>query len=68
MKTREELIDDLLTLAFAEDVGDGDATTLSQPSLPTNKVRSICLSRRRGFSPGSILPARCLRNSTQSLI
>jgi len=29
MKTREELIDDLLTLAFAEDVGDGDATTLS---------------------------------------
>ncbi len=29
MKTREELIDDLLTLSFAEDVGDGDATTLS---------------------------------------
>ncbi|MFG6380748.1 MAG: nicotinate-nucleotide diphosphorylase (carboxylating), partial [Muribaculum sp.] len=29
MKTRDELIDDLLTLAFAEDVGDGDHTTLS---------------------------------------
>jgi len=29
MKTREELIDDLLTLAFAEDIGDGDHTTLS---------------------------------------
>jgi len=29
MKTRDQLIDDLLTLAFAEDVGDGDATTLS---------------------------------------
>ncbi len=29
MKTKEELIDDLLTLAFAEDVGDGDHTTLS---------------------------------------
>ena len=29
MKTTDELIDDLLTLAFAEDVGDGDATTLS---------------------------------------
>lgn len=29
MKTRDELIDQLLTLAFAEDVGDGDATTLS---------------------------------------
>lgn len=29
MKTPDQLIDDLLTLAFAEDVGDGDATTLS---------------------------------------
>lgn len=29
MKTREELIDELLNLAFAEDVGDGDHTTLS---------------------------------------
>lgn len=29
MKTREELIDDLLNLAFAEDIGDGDHTTLS---------------------------------------
>lgn len=29
MKTTDELIDDLLTLAFAEDVGDGDHTTLS---------------------------------------
>ena len=29
MKTPDELIDDLLVLAFAEDVGDGDATTLS---------------------------------------
>lgn len=29
MKTKDELIDDLLNLAFAEDVGDGDHTTLS---------------------------------------
>ena len=29
MKTKDELIDDLLTLAFAEDIGDGDHTTLS---------------------------------------
>ena len=29
MKTKEELIDDLLNLAFAEDLGDGDHTTLS---------------------------------------
>ena len=27
-KTKEELIDDLLNLAFAEDIGDGDHTTL----------------------------------------
>lgn len=29
MKSNDELIDDLLNLAFAEDVGDGDHTTLS---------------------------------------
>ena len=29
MKTRDELIDDLLELSFAEDIGDGDHTTLS---------------------------------------
>ncbi len=29
MKTKDELIDALLDLAFAEDVGDGDHTTLS---------------------------------------
>ncbi|MCH5220785.1 MAG: carboxylating nicotinate-nucleotide diphosphorylase [Muribaculaceae bacterium] len=29
MKTKEELIDALLDLAFAEDIGDGDHTTLS---------------------------------------
>ena len=28
MKSREELIDDLLELSFAEDIGDGDHTTL----------------------------------------
>ena len=28
MKTREELIDQLIDLSFAEDIGDGDATTL----------------------------------------
>ena len=36
MKTKEQLIDDLLTLAFAEDVGDGDATTLS--TIPADEV------------------------------
>ena len=36
MKTTDQLIDDLLTLAFAEDIGDGDATTLS--TIPAEAV------------------------------
>ena len=36
MKTRDELIDQLLTLAFAEDVGDGDATPLS--TIPADEM------------------------------
>ena len=27
MKTKEQLIDELIDLAFAEDIGDGDHTT-----------------------------------------
>lgn len=42
MKTKDELIDDLLTLAFAEDVGDGDHTTLSTiPADAQGKNRLI---------------------------
>ena len=42
MKSKEELIDDLLTLAFAEDVGDGDHTTLSTiPADETGKQQLI---------------------------
>lgn len=42
MKSRDELIDDLLTLAFAEDVGDGDHTTLSTiPADAMGKQRLI---------------------------
>ena len=29
MKTKQELVDQLIDLAFAEDIGDGDHTTLS---------------------------------------
>ena len=36
MKSREELIDDLLNLAFAEDIGDGDHTTLS--TIPADEM------------------------------
>lgn len=41
MKTREELIEALLDLAFAEDIGDGDATTLS--TIPADAVGCQCL-------------------------
>lgn len=42
MKTKDELIDDLLTLSFAEDVGDGDHTTLSTiPAEAQGKNRLI---------------------------
>ena len=42
MKSKGELIDDLLTLAFAEDVGDGDHTTLSTiPADETGKQQLI---------------------------
>ena len=36
MKTKNELIDELLDLAFAEDVGDGDHTTLS--TIPADAI------------------------------
>lgn len=36
MKSRDELIDDLLNLAFAEDIGDGDHTTLS--TIPASEM------------------------------
>lgn len=43
MKTKEELIDDLLTLAFEEDLGDGDHTTLSTiPAEAQGRSRLLC--------------------------
>lgn len=42
MTTREELIDRLIDLAFAEDIGDGDHTTLSTiPASETGRQRLI---------------------------
>lgn len=42
MKTKDELIDDLLDLSFAEDLGDGDHTTLSTiPADAMGKSRLI---------------------------
>lgn len=51
MKTREQLIDDLLELAFAEDIGDGDHTTLS--TIPADaKGRSKLLIKAPGIVSG----------------
>ena len=51
MKTRDQLIDDLLTLAFAEDVGDGDATTLS--TIPKDEIgRQQLIVKQEGILAG----------------
>lgn len=51
MKTTDQLIDDLLTLAFAEDIGDGDATTLS--TIPADAVgRQQLIVKEEGILAG----------------
>ena len=51
MKTNDELIDDLLTLAFAEDVGDGDVTTLS--TIPADeRGRQRLIVKEEGILSG----------------
>lgn len=51
MKTKEELIDALLDLAFAEDIGDGDHTTLS--TIPADAMgRSRLLIKEKGILAG----------------
>lgn len=51
MKTKEELIDALLDLAFAEDIGDGDHTTLS--TIPAEAMgRSRLLIKEKGILAG----------------
>lgn len=46
MKTKDELIDDLLTLAFAEDVGDGDHTTLSTIPADERGVQRLIVKEK----------------------
>lgn len=51
MKTKEELINALLDLAFAEDIGDGDHTTLS--TIPEDAMgRSKLLIKEKGTLAG----------------
>lgn len=51
MKTKDELIDSLLDLAFAEDIGDGDHTTLS--TIPSDALgKSRLLIKEYGILSG----------------
>ena len=51
METRDQLIDDLLTLAFAEDVGDGDHTTLS--TIPADAMgKQLLIVKEEGILAG----------------
>lgn len=59
MKTRDELIDDLLTLAFAEDVGDGDHTTLS--TIPADEMgKQRLIVKEEGIIAGIEIAKRYL--------
>ena len=51
METTDQLIDDLLTLSFAEDIGDGDHTTLS--TIPADAVgRQQLIVKEAGILAG----------------
>ena len=51
METKEQLIEQLLDLAFAEDIGDGDHTTLS--TIPAEAMgRSRLLVKEAGIIAG----------------
>lgn len=66
MKTRDELIDDLLTLAFAEDVGDGDATTLS--TIPADETgRQQLIVKEEGILAGVEVARQVFRKFDPSL-
>ena len=66
MKTREELIDDLLNLAFAEDIGDGDHTTLS--TIPADAMgRSRLIIKEPGIVSGVEVAQKVLKKLDPSI-
>ncbi len=66
MKTKDELIDDLLTLAFAEDVGDGDHTTLS--TIPADEMgKQHLLVKEEGILAGVEMARRVFEKFDPSL-
>lgn len=59
MKTKDQLIEELLDLAFAEDIGDGDHTTLS--TIPEEATgRSKLLIKEKGIVSGIDMAKRVL--------
>lgn len=66
MKTRDELIDNLLTLSFAEDIGDGDHTTLS--TIPADAMgRSRLIIKEKGIVSGIDTAIRVLHKIDPSI-
>lgn len=66
MKTKDELIDDLLELAFAEDLGDGDHTTLS--TIPADAMgRSKLLIKEKGILAGVEIAKKVLNKVDSSI-
>lgn len=66
MKTKEELIDELLDLAFAEDIGDGDHTTLS--TIPADAMgRSRLIIKDDGILAGVDVAEKVLHKVDPSI-
>ncbi|MBD5173977.1 MAG: carboxylating nicotinate-nucleotide diphosphorylase [Bacteroidales bacterium] len=66
MKTKEELIDDLLELSFLEDVGDGDHTTLS--TIPADAMgRSRLIIKEDGILSGVEMAEKVLHKVDPSI-
>ena len=66
MKTKDELIDALLDLAFAEDLGDGDHTTLS--TIPADAMgRSRLIIKEIGILAGVDIAEKVLHKVDPSI-
>lgn len=66
MKTKEELIDALIDLAFAEDIGDGDHTTLS--TIPADAMgRQHLMVKEEGILAGVDIARRVFERYDPSL-
>jgi len=66
MKTKDELIDELIDLAFAEDIGDGDATTLSTIPADAKGVQRLIV-KEEGILAGVEMARRVFERFDPSL-